>query len=68
MTPNAVDAGHVSGLTVPAPDLIFASGSRVNLSIFLVISTNVLFLLGAGLFSKSVGDFQRYKFNKGYVL
>lgn len=48
-------------------DLIYASSSRVNLSIFLVISTNILFLLGAGLFSKSVGAFERYKYNKGFV-
>lgn len=45
--------------------LIYASGSRVNLSIFLVISTQVLLLLGAGLFSKAVNDFEIYKFNKG---
>ncbi|GAA6062655.1 hypothetical protein JCM10212_003467 [Sporobolomyces blumeae] len=45
--------------------LIYASGSRVNLSIFLVISTQILLLLGAGLFSKAVGDFQIYKYNHG---
>ena len=51
----------------PSSDLIYASSSRVNLSIFLVISTNVLLLLGAGLLSKSVGAFERYKFNKGFA-
>ena len=45
--------------------VIYISGSRMNLSIFLVVSTNVLFLLGAGLFSKAVGDFQRRTFNQG---
>lgn len=44
-------------------DLIYASSSRVNLSIFLVVSTNVLFLLGAGLFSKGVAALQRHFFN-----
>ena len=37
------------------------------MSIFLVISTQVLLLLGAGLFSKAVDDFEIYKFNKGSV-
>ncbi len=45
--------------------LIYLSGSRMNLSIFLVVSTNILFLLGAGLFSKAVGDFQMNTFNNG---
>ncbi len=45
--------------------LIYLSGSRMNLSIFLVVSTNILFLLGAGLLSKAVGDFQRHTFNQG---
>ena len=45
------------------PDLIYASSSRVNLSIFLVVSTNVLFLLGAGLFSKGVAGFNQNAFN-----
>ncbi|GAA5950946.1 hypothetical protein JCM8115_005014 [Rhodotorula mucilaginosa] len=42
--------------------LIYLSGSRVNLSIFLVVSTNVLFLLGAGLMSKAVFFFQTYRY------
>ncbi|GAA5863834.1 hypothetical protein JCM3774_001172 [Rhodotorula dairenensis] len=42
--------------------LIYISGSRVNLSIFLVVSTNVLFLLGAGLMSKAVFFFQTYRY------
>lgn len=46
-------------------DLIYASGSRVNLSLFLVVSTNILFLIGAGLFSKAIGAFEKYKFNTG---
>ncbi|KAI5478500.1 putative Iron transporter [Pseudohyphozyma bogoriensis] len=45
--------------------LIYISGSRVNLSIFLVVSTNILFLLGAGLLSKAVGNFQRFIYNSG---
>lgn len=61
--PLAAITGLICGFIVGY--LIYASGSKVNLSIFLVISTNILFLLGAGLFSKSVGAFQTYRFNTG---
>ncbi|KAK4700501.1 high-affinity iron transporter, partial [Phenoliferia sp. Uapishka_3] len=61
--PLAAVVGIACGLIIGY--LIYASSSRLNLSIFLIVSTNVLFLLGAGLFSKAVGDFERYKFNKG---
>ncbi|GAA6051076.1 hypothetical protein NBRC10513_000944 [Rhodotorula toruloides] len=61
--PLAAIVGILAGLVIGY--LIYASGSRINLSIFLVISTNILFLLGAGLFSKAVGDFQTYRYNNG---
>ncbi|KAI5475027.1 iron permease FTR1 [Pseudohyphozyma bogoriensis] len=61
--PIAAIMGLVCGLIIGY--LIYASGSRLNLSIFLVVSTNILFLLGAGLFSKAVGDFERQVFNQG---
>ncbi|KAM0788269.1 hypothetical protein ACM66B_001418 [Microbotryomycetes sp. NB124-2] len=61
--PLAAITGLICGFIVGY--LIYASGSRVNLTIFLVISTNILFLLGAGLFSKAVGSFQTYIFNTG---
>ncbi|BGP23526.1 high-affinity iron permease [Rhodotorula toruloides] len=61
--PLAAIVGIFTGLIIGY--LIYASGSRINLSIFLVISTNILFLLGAGLFSKAVGDFQTYRYNNG---
>ncbi|GAA5824926.1 hypothetical protein JCM3770_002295 [Rhodotorula araucariae] len=61
--PLAAIVGILTGLVIGY--LIYASGSRINLSIFLVISTNVLFLLGAGLFSKTVLFFQIYTYNKG---
>ncbi|KAG8958710.1 high-affinity iron permease [Tulasnella sp. 419] len=44
--------------------IIYASSSRTALHIFLIISTNFLLLIGAGLFSKSVGNFERHQFNK----
>lgn len=61
--PAAAIVGIVCGLIIGY--IIYASSARLNLTIFLIVSTNILFLLGAGLFSKSVGDFERYKFNKG---
>ncbi|GAA6002366.1 uncharacterized protein JCM10292_006623 [Rhodotorula paludigena] len=61
--PLAAIVGIFAGLVIGY--LIYASGSRVNLSIFLVVSTNILFLLGAGLFSKAVAAFQIYKYNTG---
>ncbi|CAE6508673.1 unnamed protein product [Rhizoctonia solani] len=59
--PLAAIVGLICGLLVGY--LIYASSSRTSLSIFLVASTAFLLLIGAGLFSKSVGDFERYKFN-----
>ncbi|GAA6031772.1 hypothetical protein JCM8097_001981 [Rhodosporidiobolus ruineniae] len=61
--PLAAIVGILCGLSIGY--LIYASGSRINLSIFLVISTNILFLLGSGLFSKAVADFQIYQYNTG---
>ena len=37
------------------------------LTVFMVIMTNFLLLIGAGLFSKSVWAFQTNEFNKLYV-
>ncbi|KAL8280307.1 hypothetical protein RQP46_007224 [Phenoliferia psychrophenolica] len=61
--PLAAIVGLICGLIIGF--LIYKSSSKLNLTIFLIVSTNILFLLGAGLFSKSVGDFERYKFNQG---
>ncbi|CAE6482091.1 unnamed protein product [Rhizoctonia solani] len=59
--PLAAIIGLICGLLVGY--LIYASSSRTSLSVFLVASTSFLLLIGAGLFSKSVGSFERYKFN-----
>ncbi|GAA5950159.1 hypothetical protein JCM21900_004613 [Sporobolomyces salmonicolor] len=61
--PLAAIVGVFTGLVIGY--LIYASGSRLNLSIFLVVSTNILFLLGAGLFSKAVADFEIHVYNAG---
>ncbi|ORY88818.1 Ftr1 protein [Leucosporidium creatinivorum] len=61
--PLAAIVGLICGLVIGY--LIYASGSRVNLSIFLIVSTNILFLLGSGLFSKAVLFYQINAFNNG---
>ncbi|KAG8938862.1 high-affinity iron permease [Tulasnella sp. 424] len=60
--PLAAIIGLLCGLIVGF--IIYKSSSRTSISIFLIISTNLLLLVGAGLFSKSIGSFQRHKFNK----
>ncbi|KAG8962839.1 high-affinity iron permease [Tulasnella sp. 425] len=60
--PLAAIVGLLCGLIVGY--IIYRSSSRTSISIFLVISTNLLLLVGAGLFSKAIGSFQRNKFNK----
>jgi len=42
---------------------IYEFASRTTLSIFLVVMTNFLLLIGAGLFSKGVGSFETHAFN-----
>ncbi|KAB5596068.1 Iron permease FTR1 [Ceratobasidium theobromae] len=59
--PLAAIIGLICGLLVGY--IIHASSSRTKLSVFLVVSTSLLLLIGAGLFSKSVGAFERHKFN-----
>jgi high-affinity iron transporter len=43
--------------------LIYAFASRTTLTIFLVVMTNFILLIGAGLFTKSVSAFQANAFN-----
>ncbi|TFK41496.1 Ftr1 protein [Crucibulum laeve] len=43
--------------------LIYAFASRTTLSVFLIVMTNFLLLIGAGLFSKAVGAFQENAYN-----
>ncbi|KAG9122151.1 high-affinity iron permease, partial [Ceratobasidium sp. 392] len=59
--PLAAIIGLICGLLVGY--LIYVSSSRTSLSAFLVASTSLLLLIGAGLFSKAVGAFERHKFN-----
>ncbi|BGO97044.1 high-affinity iron permease [Rhodotorula toruloides] len=61
--PLAAITGLIVGFVIGY--LIFASGSRVNLSIFLVVSTSILLLIGAGLCSRGVWFFQQYRLVRG---
>jgi hypothetical protein len=45
--------------------LIYKTGTSSTLHWFLVGSTTILFLIGAGLFSKAIGYFEYYTFAKG---
>jgi len=60
--PLAAIIGILCGLFVGY--LIYAFASRTTLTVFLIVMTNLILLIGSGLFSKSVGNFQGYKFNK----
>ncbi|KAG9030880.1 high-affinity iron permease [Tulasnella sp. JGI-2019a] len=60
--PLATICGLICGLGVGY--IIYSSSSRTSISTFLIVSTNLLLLVGAGLFSKAVGSFERHKFNK----
>ncbi|KAF9530010.1 Ftr1 protein [Crepidotus variabilis] len=60
--PIAAIIGIICGFVVGY--LIYAFASRTTLTIFMVIMTNFLLLIGAGLFSRSVGAFEKHAFNK----
>ena len=51
---------------LPTPD-VHAWLPRTALTIFIIVMTNLILLIGAGLFSKAIGDFQEYKFAKLFV-
>ncbi|KAF8588812.1 Ftr1 protein [Ramaria rubella] len=59
--PIAAIVGIICGLVVGY--LIYAFSSRTSLSIFLIVMTNLLLLIGSGLFSKAIGFFQTHAFN-----
>ncbi|KAJ3749606.1 Ftr1 protein [Lentinula detonsa] len=59
--PIAAIVGLACGLIVGF--LIYQFGSRTTLSIFLIAMTNLLLLIGAGLFSRGIWAFQENVFN-----
>jgi high-affinity iron transporter len=46
------------------PPALSPESYETALTIFIIVMTNLILLIGAGLFSKSIGYFQEYKFNK----
>lgn len=60
--PLPVICGLLCGLLVGA--FIFYGGSHSSLQIFLVISTCILYLISAGLFSRAAWFFENYRYNK----
>jgi high-affinity iron transporter len=59
--PIATIVGLICGLTVGF--IIYSFASRTTLTVFLVIMTNLLLLIGAGLFSRAVWAFEENAFN-----
>jgi len=59
--PIAAIVGIVCGLICGF--IIYTFASRATLTVFLVVMTNFLLLIGAGLFSKTVWDYQENAFN-----
>ncbi|EMG49970.1 High-affinity iron permease, putative, partial [Candida maltosa Xu316] len=60
--PLPVVVGLIAGITVGA--LLYYFGSSMSMQIFLIVSTCVLYLISAGLFSRGVWYFQTYKYNQ----
>ncbi|KAI0287697.1 iron permease FTR1 [Russula brevipes] len=59
--PIAAITGIICGLLCGF--VIYTFASRSALSVFLIVMTNFLLIIGAGLFSKAIGAFQRNAFN-----
>ncbi|KAI0070989.1 Ftr1 protein [Panus rudis PR-1116 ss-1] len=60
--PLAAIIGLICGLVCGF--LIYTFASRTTLTVFMVVMTNLLLLIGSGLFSKSVGAFEENRFNR----
>lgn len=59
--PIAAIVGLICGLIIGF--IIYQFASRTTLTIFLIVMTNLLLLIGAGLFSRAVGAFETNAFN-----
>lgn len=60
--PLPVVVGLICGIAVGV--ILYYSGSSTSLQIFLVISTCILYLIAAGLFSRGVWFFETYAYNQ----
>ncbi|KAG6821108.1 hypothetical protein H0H93_006447 [Arthromyces matolae] len=59
--PIAAIVGIICGLVCGF--LIYAFASRSTMTVFMIVMTNFILLIGAGLFSKGVGSFEQQVFN-----
>lgn len=60
--PIPVIVGLIAGIIVGY--LLYISGSSVSMQIFLIISTCILYLISAGLFSRGIWYFENYRYSK----
>lgn len=60
--PIPVIVGLICGILVGMA--LYYFGSSVSIQIFLIISTGILYLIAAGLFSRGVWFFETYKYNR----
>ncbi|KAF9788533.1 iron permease FTR1 [Thelephora terrestris] len=60
--PLAAIVGIICGIIIGY--FIYAFASRTTLTVFIIVMTNLILLIGAGLFSKAIGLFQGYLFSK----
>ncbi|AOA60481.1 Iron permease [Komagataella phaffii CBS 7435] len=60
--PIPVIVGLIAGISVGV--LLYYSGSTLSLQVFLCISTAILYLIAAGLFSRAIWFFETYKYNQ----
>ncbi|KAJ7484466.1 iron permease FTR1 [Mycena latifolia] len=60
--PIATIVGLICGLIIGY--IIYTFASRTTLTVFLILMTNLLLLIGAGLFSRAVWAFEANAFNK----
>lgn len=60
--PIPVICGLIAGILVGV--LLYYSGSTMSMQIFLIISTCILYLISAGLFSRGVWFFETYVYNQ----
>lgn len=59
--PIPVITGLIAGILVGV--VMYYSGANFSLQIFLIVSTCILYLISAGLFSRAVWGFEQYTYN-----
>ncbi|ODQ78789.1 hypothetical protein BABINDRAFT_162471 [Babjeviella inositovora NRRL Y-12698] len=60
--PLPVVCGLIAGILVGG--VLYYGGSTIGMQVFLVVSTCILYLISAGLFSRGVWYFETYTYNK----